>query len=146
MSAFVICSRALLYTARLYSRTHRLALSLSYLICSYFAVFSSVQISTLIPPMCSAPLKAWQGSAHAKDARPCPKPCFRPKTSAEDFANPVWNFPVRRTLSRPLASVARRRAAMTAPVARCLVNPQPLFEPMTDQEEPVMTVVQAAEK
>ena len=58
-----------------YSRTHRLALLLSYLICSYFAVFSLVRILTLIPPACSTPLKAWQGSAHVKDARLCPKPC-----------------------------------------------------------------------
>ena len=28
---------------------------------------------------------------------------------------------------------------MTAPVARCLIDPQPPFEPMTDWEEPVMT-------
>ena len=75
MSAFVIRSRILLYTARLYSRTHRLALSLSYLICSYLAVFPLVRISTLIPPACSAPLEAWQGSAHVKDARLHPKPC-----------------------------------------------------------------------
>ena len=37
---FVIRSLVLLYTARLYSRTHRLALSLPYLVCRYFAVFS----------------------------------------------------------------------------------------------------------
>ena len=36
---FVICSLALLYTACLYSWTHHLTLSLSYLICDYFAVF-----------------------------------------------------------------------------------------------------------
>ena len=53
--------------------------------------------------------------------------------------NPAWNFPTRRTPSHPLTSAARRRAATTAPAARCLVNPQTLFEPMTDQEEPVMT-------
>ena len=64
---------------------------------------------------------------------------FRPKTCAEDFANPAWNFPARRTLSCPLASAARRRAATTAPAACCLVDPQPPFEPMTDREEPVMT-------
>ena len=75
MSAFVIHSRALLYMARLYSRTHHLALSLSYLICSYFTVFSLVRILTLIPPACSAPLEAWQGLAHVKDARLWPKPC-----------------------------------------------------------------------
>ena len=39
MSAFVIHSCVLLYMARLYSRTHRLALLLLYLICSYFTVF-----------------------------------------------------------------------------------------------------------
>ena len=62
-----------------------------------------------------------------------------PKTCAEDFANLAWNFPARRTLSRPLASAARRHAATTAPMARCIFDPQPSFEPMTDQEEPVMT-------
>ena len=44
------------------------------------------------------------------------------------------------TLSCPLTSAARRRAATTAPAARCLVDPQPSFEPMANQEEPVMTV------
>ena len=29
---------------------------------------------------------------------------------------------------------------MTAPAACCLVDPQPPLEPMTDREEPVMTV------
>ena len=37
---FVIRRLALLYTARLYSRTHRLAFLPSYLACRYFAVFS----------------------------------------------------------------------------------------------------------
>ena len=59
---------------------------------------------------------------------------------AEDFANLAWNFPTRRTLSRPLASAAHRRAATLAPAAHCLIDPQPPFEPMTDWEEPVMTV------
>ena len=53
--------------------------------------------------------------------------------------NLAWNFPVRRTLSCPLASAVRRRAATLAPAARCHFDPQPPFEPMTDQEEPVMT-------
>ena len=53
--------------------------------------------------------------------------------------NPAWNFPACRTLSRPLASVAHRCTATTAPVARCLIDPQPPLEPMTDREEPVMT-------
>ena len=44
-----------------------------------------------------------------------------------------------RTLSRPLASAARRRAATLAPAARCLIEPQTPLEPMTDWEEPVMT-------
>ena len=64
---------------------------------------------------------------------------FRPKTCAEDFANLAWNFPTRRTLSCPLASAARRCAATLAPVARCTLDPQSPFEPMTDREEPVMT-------
>ena len=62
-----------------------------------------------------------------------------PKTCAEAFANLTCNFPACRTLSRPLASAARRRAATLAPVARCTFDPQPSFEPMTDREEPVMT-------
>ena len=38
--------------------THRLVLLLSYLICSYFAVFSLVQILTImIPPTCFVPLE-----------------------------------------------------------------------------------------
>ena len=45
-----------------------------------------------------------------------------------------------RTLSRPLASAAHRRAATTVPVACCTFDPQPLFEPMTNREEPVMTL------
>ena len=53
--------------------------------------------------------------------------------------NLAWNFPAHQTLSRPLASAARRRAATLAPVARCTFDPQPSFEPMTDWEEPVMT-------
>ena len=36
----------------------------------------------------------------------------------------------------------RRHAATTAPMARCIFNPQPPFEPMTDREEPVMTRIQ----
>ena len=44
-----------------------------------------------------------------------------------------------RTLLHPLASAACRRAATLAPAARCLIEPQPLFESMTDWEEPVMT-------
>ena len=62
-----------------------------------------------------------------------------PQTCAEAFANLTCNFPARRTLSRPLASAARRRAATLAPAARCTFDPQPSFEPMTDREEPVMT-------
>ena len=64
---------------------------------------------------------------------------FQPKTCTEDFVNPVWNFPACQTLSHPLASVVHCRTATTAPAARCLVNPQPPFEPMTDWEELVMT-------
>ena len=61
-------------------------LSLSYLICSYFAVFSLVQISTImIPPACSAPLEAWQGLAHVKDTWPHPKPC-------SDFSAFTWRL------------------------------------------------------
>ena len=62
-----------------------------------------------------------------------------PKTCAEAFANLTCNFPARRTLSRPLASATRRRAATTAPMAHCTFDPQPPFEPMTDREESVMT-------
>ena len=77
-----------------HSQAHRLALSLSYLISRYFAVFSfssnikydtSCQLVTLIPPTCSAPLEAWQGSAHADDARLHLKPC-------SDFSTFVWSL------------------------------------------------------
>ena len=64
-----------------------------------------------------------------------------PQTCAEAFANLMCNFPARRTLSRPLTSAVRRRAATLAPAARCTFDPQPSFEPMTDREEPVMTGV-----
>ena len=69
---------------------------------------------------------------------------FRPKTCAEDFVNPAWNFPVHWTLLHPLASAAHHCTATEAPMAHCLIDPQspfePMTEPMTDQEEPVMTL------
>ena len=58
---------------------------------------------------------------------------FRPKTCAEDFVNPAWNFPVHYHCT-----------ATEAPMAHCLIDPQspfePMTEPMTDREEPVMTL------
>ena len=97
----------------------------------------------MIPPTCSAPLEAWQGSAYAEDAQLHPKPCsdfsafawsltrlLPTQTCAEDFANPAWNFPVRRTLLCPLASATRCHAATLAPAARCHIDPQSPFEPM----------------
>ena len=84
----------------------------------------------------SVPSPDWRGEPVVTEAQLAH---FRPKTCAEDFANLACNFPVRWTLSCPLTSVTRCRAAMTAPMARCTFDPQPSFEPMTDREEPVMT-------
>ena len=104
---FVIRSLVLLYMACLYSRTHRLALSLSYLICSYLAVFPLVRISTLTPPACSAPLEAWQGSAHAKDAWPRPKPCSNFSAFARSLTRSLPTQNLRWRLREPCMELSR---------------------------------------
>ena len=143
---FVIRRLALLYTARLYSRTHCLTFSPSYLACRYFAVFS---LSSNIDFDTSCMLRSSRSPTRLGPCKGCTTASkallrlqrFRaklnslasdPKTCAEDFANLAWNFPARRTLSRPLASAARHHAATLAPAARCTFDPQPPFEPMTE--------------
>ena len=46
----------------------------------------------MIPPMCSAPLKAWQGSAHAKDAWLRPKPCSDFSTFVQTLTHSLLVF------------------------------------------------------
>ena len=137
MSTFVIRSRVLLYTARLYSRTHRLALSLPYLICSYFAVFSLVRITNMTPPACSAPLEAWQGSAHVKDAWLRPKPCSNFSAFMRSLTRSLPTQNLRWRLREPCVELSRASDTLAstrlcgaslrshlAPAARCLIEPQ----------------------
>ena len=48
----------------------------------------------MIPPACSAPLKAWQGLAHAEDAQLHPKPCsdFSTFTQSLTHSLPTQNL------------------------------------------------------
>ena len=106
----------------------------------------------MTPPACSTPLEAWQGSAHAKDARLRPKALlrlqrFRAKLNSL-ASDPKSALKTSRTLRATFPRVGHSR--VHSPLRRVATQPrQPLwlaapstfspFEPMTDREELVMT-------
>ena len=150
---FVIRRLALLYTARLYSRTHCLAFSPSYLACRYFAVFSlssNIDFDTSRVPRSSrsltrlGPCKGCMTASKAllrlqhfrakhNSLASDPKPALKTsRTLCGTFprvGHSRVHLPLRRVAAQPRQPL--RLAASS--------NLRPPFEPMTDREEPVMT-------